>query len=142
MPARLVFNLGAAKEELRRRLLRSENLEPLMAEIAGVFSAATEDAFENEADPAGSAWAPLSEQRIEERTKAGKWPGKILQFNGILAASVQTSHGPLFAEIGSGMIYSGVHQFGFGRIPARPYLGVGPDHVADITQLVAAYLEG
>lgn len=111
-----------------------------MAEIAGVFAAASEDAFENEADPAGSAWAPLSERRIRERTEAGKWPGKKLQFNGILAASVQTSHGALFAEIGSGMIYAGVHLFGYGKIPARPYIGVGPEHLADITALVVDYL--
>lgn len=140
MPASLRYDFNPAKEALLRRLHRAENLEPLMAEIAGVFAAATEDAFENEADPAGGAWAALSEARIRERTAAGKWPGKKLQFNGILAASVQTSHGPLFAEIGSGMIYAGVHLFGFGNIPARPYLGVGPDHIADITALVADYI--
>lgn len=142
MTASLRYDFDPARVELRRRLDRAENLEPLMAEIAGIFASATEDAFENEADPAGAAWAPLSEARIRERVEAGKWPGKKLQFNGILAASVQTSHGQTFAEIGSGMIYSGVHQFGFGNIPARPYLGVGEDHIADITAAVVAYIEG
>lgn len=140
MPASIRYNFDEAKGELRRRLDRAENLAPLMAEIAGIFSAAAEDAFENEADPAGAAWAPLSDRRIAERTKAGKWPGKMLQFNGILAASLQESSGPAFAEVGSGMIYAGVHLFGYGAIPARPYLGLGEVHIADITAAVVAYL--
>lgn len=137
---RLVFDFGPAKAQLATLLGRAEDLSPLMEQIAGVFASATEDAFENQSDPAGEAWAALSPRRIAERTEAGKWPGKILQFNGILAASVQTDFGQLFAEIGSGMIYAGVHQFGYGRIPKRSYLGVGDEHIADITVLVEEYL--
>lgn len=46
-------------------------------------------------------------------------------------------------EVGTNVIYSAVHQFGYPpkNIPARPYLGVSKENEREIEKTVAAYLK-
>lgn len=102
--------------------------------------------------PDGSAWAPNLE---------GRRP--ILHRSGALARSIDYAVSGMQAIVGSGLIYSAIHQFGgtilpkkadrlsfrignrqvFARkvsMPARPYIGLSGDDRAELVQAAGAYL--
>ena len=66
---------------------KSENLRPLMKNIAGIFAYSTEENFKEEGRP---KWENLKDSTIKQRTKKKQWPGMILQVTGQLASSVNT----------------------------------------------------
>lgn len=63
-------------KEVESRLLdlakRSENLRPLMKNIAGIFAYSTEENFKEEGRP--DKWTELSESTIKQRTKINSGP--------------------------------------------------------------------
>ena len=136
-------------KEVESKLLdlaqKSENLRPLMKNIAGVFAYSTEENFKNEGRP--DKWTELSESTIKQRTKNKQWPGMILQISGQLASSVNTYYDDDSAVIGSNLEYAAIHQLGgqAGKnksveIPARPYLQLTPDDFEEILLSVEKYL--
>lgn len=117
-------------KEVESKLLdlaqKSENLRPLMKNIAGIFAYSTEENFKEEGRP---KWENLKDSTIKQRTKRKYWPGMILQVTGQLASSVNTYYDDTLAIIGSNLAYAAIHQLGgqAGKnrsinIPARPYL--------------------
>lgn len=105
---------------------KGENLRPLMKNIAGIFASSTEENFKDQGRP---KWQDLKESTKKQREKKRKWPGQILQVEGMLASSLNTYYDNDSAIIGSNLPYAAIHQLGgqAGRnksaeIPARPYL--------------------
>ena len=136
-------------KEVESRLLdlaqRSENLRPLMKNIAGIFAYSTEENFKNEGRP--DKWTELSESTIKQRTKNKQWPGMILQISGQLASSVNTYYDDDSAVMGSNLEYAAIHQLGgqAGKnksveIPARPYLQLTPDDFEEILSMTENFL--
>lgn len=136
-------------KEVESRLLdlakRSENLRPLMKNIAGVFAYSTEENFKEEGRP--DKWTELSESTIKQRTKNKQWPGMILQISGQLASSVNTYYDDDSAVMGSNLEYAAIHQLGgqAGKnksveIPARPYLQLTPDDFEEILSMTENFL--
>lgn len=125
---------------------RGENLRPLMKNIAGIMSTATEDNFKDEGRP--EKWVDLSETTKKQRQKIGKYPGQILQVSGQLASSVSTAYDDNSAVIGSNLAYAAIHQLGgqAGRnkkttIPARPYLKLTEDNFEEILTETEKFLK-
>ena len=125
---------------------RGENLRPLMKNIAGIMSTATEDNFKDEGRP--EKWVDLSETTKKQRQKIGKYPGQILQVSGQLASSVSTAYDDNSAVIGSNLAYAVIHQLGdqTGKnkkttIPARPYLKLTDDNIEEIFEEINNFLE-
>lgn len=92
-------------------------------------------------------WEPLRPATIEHRQKIGKWPGKILQVRGQLAASITPQVDRFSVTLGTNLPYAAIHQFGGqagpGRkvtIPARPYLVVQDEDIEDIIDTLTDYL--
>ena len=138
-------------KEVESRLLdlakRSENLRPLMKNIAGIFAYSTEENFKEEGRP--DKWTELSESTIKQRTKNKQWPGMILQISGQLASSVNTYYDDDSAVIGSNLEYAAIHQLGgqAGRnksveIPARPYLQLTSEDFEEILSMTENFLGG
>lgn len=124
---------------------KSENLRPLMKNIAGIFAYSTEENFKEEGRP---KWESLKDSTIKQRTKKKQWPGKILQVTGQLASSVNTYYDNDSAVIGSNLEYAAIHQLGgmAGRnksveIPARPYLKLSDDDMDEILDVTKSYLK-
>ncbi len=124
---------------------RSENLRPLMKNIAGIFAYSTEENFKEEGRP---KWENLKDSTIKQRTKKKQWPGMILQVTGQLASSVNTYYDNESAIIGSNLDYAAIHQVGgdAGRnkaveIPARPYLKLTDDDFDEILDVTKSYLK-
>ena len=125
---------------------RGENLRPLMKNIAGIMSTATEDNFKDEGRP--EKWVDLSETTKKQRQKIGKYPGQILQVSGQLASSVSTAYADNSAVIGSNLAYATIHQLGgqTGKnkkttIPARPYLKLTDDNFEEILTETEKFLK-
>ena len=126
-PIEIEFDNKEVHEKLLNLAQRTENLRPLMKNIAGIFAYSTEENFKEEGRP--DKWVDLTESTKKQRTKKRKWPGQILQVEGKLAASINTYYDNDSAVIGSNLEYAAIHQLGgqAGRnksveIPARPYL--------------------
>ena len=137
-------------KDVERKLLelaqKSENLRPLMKNIAGIFASATEENFKNEGRP--DKWTELSEATKKQRTKQKKWPGQILQVSGQIASSISTQYDDESAIIGSNLDYAAIHQLGgqAGKnkkveIPARPYLKLTEDDFDEILQETVKFLQ-
>ena len=136
--------------DVERKLLelaqKSENLRPLMKNIAGIFASATEENFKNEGRP--DKWTELSEATKKQRTKQKKWPGQILQASGQLASSISTQYDDESAIIGSNLDYAAIHQLGgqAGKnkkveIPARAYLKLTDDDFNEILDATKNFLK-
>lgn len=134
-------------KEVESRLLdwvkRSENLRPLMKNIAGIMADSTEENFKEEGRP---KWKNLSEKTKTARRKTGHYPGQILQVSGQLAMSITTQYDNESAVIGSNKVYAAIHQLGgpAGKnkkttIPARPYLRLTENDYHDILEVIEKY---
>ena len=155
-------DLEAAMTRLREA---AQDTTPIMRRCAGVLAGAAEDAFDDEADPVtGARWQPLAASTAVARTAAGH-AGKILQLTGSRASSLERDFGRNYAVVGTNKEYAAAHQFGattkphvirarngkalkipgvgFRRsvnhpgstIPARPFLGIGPDDEKDLLDI-------
>ncbi|MCD8024625.1 MAG: phage virion morphogenesis protein [Candidatus Gastranaerophilales bacterium] len=136
-------------KEVESKLLnlaeKSENLRPLMKNIAGIFASSTEENFKEEGRP--DKWIELSEITIKKRKEIDKWPGQILQVEGLLASSINTYYDNVSAIIGSNQPYAAIHQLGgqAGKskkvtIPARPYLHLTDDDFEEILNAAEEFL--
>lgn len=135
-------------KEVESRLLdwvkRSENLRPLMKNIAGIMADSTEENFKEEGRP---KWKDLSEKTKTARRKTGHYPGQILQVSGQLAMSITTQYDNESAVIGSNKVYAVIHQLegpaGKNKkttIPARPYLQLVDEDYREIISAIKMYL--
>lgn len=142
-----------------------QDTTPIMRRCAGVLAGAAEDAFAEEADPVtGAKWQPLAASTAAARAEAGH-AGKILQLTGSLASSLERDFGRTYAVVGTAKPYAAAHQFGattkpyairarngkalkipgvgFRRsvnhpgsvIPARPFLGIGPEDEKELLEI-------
>ena len=136
-------------KDVESRLLdlakQSENLRPLMKNIAGVFAYSTEENFKNEGRP--DKWTDLAESTKKQRTKTGHYPGQILQVSGQLASSISTYYDNDSAVIGSNLDYAAIHQLGgqAGKnqsvtIPARPYLQLNNEEIIEVIIYIKNFL--
>ena len=136
-------------KELQTKLLeaakRTENLRPLMKNIAGVFAYAAEENFKEEGRP--EKWTDLAESTKKQRKKTGHYPGQILQVTGQLASSINTYYDNNSAVIGSNLAYAAIHQLGgqAGRnkkteIPARPYLKLTDEDFGEILDMTENFI--
>ena len=149
---------GARTEEMLQRLRKAvADPSELMSGVAMLLESMSQQAFIDE----GPGWASLADSTIEARTKAGSWPGKILNVSGGsgLLGSLFSDSGQDWAHVGAGSgksaAYAMIHQFGgqAGRgkkttIKPRPYMpitqdgkDVTPEAEASITELTLEYLD-
>lgn len=128
--------------------------EELLADLAQVGESMTQERIlRGGPAPDGSAWAPRA-------IPSGK---RLLNQQGGLSDSVEGRAAGDAAEWGSHLIYSRIHQLGgviSGRprlavpvpgglrmprrveIPARPYLGIGPEEREALIDVAEAWMEG
>ena len=126
-PIEIEFDNNEVHEKLLDLAKKTENLRPLMKNIAGIFAYSTEENFKEEGRP--DKWLDLAES-----TK--------------LAASINTYYDNDSAVIGSNLEYAAIHQLGgqAGRnksveIPARPYLKLTDDDYNEINHEIEKYLK-
>ena len=136
----------AVEKALLNVAQKTENLRPLMKNIAGIMLSSTEENFKKEGRP--NKWTDLADISKENRKKKRKWPGQILQVTGQLASSISTYYDDGSAVIGSNLDYAAIHQLGgqAGKnrkvnIPARPYLNLVDDDLEEIIDVTKKYIQ-
>jgi phage virion morphogenesis protein len=140
-------------DALGRLLDAGQDMSGPMDDIRRLLENATEDAFQNQADPWGNPWQDLAESTKAARAKKGHWPGSILQVSGGLIGSLSGDSGPDWAEAGFGKVFAAIQNLGgkAGRggkttIPARRSLPINeagelpPDLSSDILDVLQDYL--
>lgn len=162
MAAAITFDISeliALDGRLEAAYQRSKDLSPLMDAIGMAMEASTDERFDDEASPSGAPWTKSAAAKARG--------GKTLTDSARLRGSVTHLASADRVEIGTNLIYAGVHQSGFdgpvtissherrGRsgkthsvnsfirdmaIEARPYLGIGGDDEQTIAELSADYL--
>lgn len=141
---------------LRRLAGAMADTAPIMADIAALGEESTRQRFRTQTGPDGKPWKPSLRAQITG--------GRTLTQDGHLAASISSRSGRDWAEWGANRIYAAIHQFGgvirarnakalrfalagggFAtvqsvKIPARPFLGLSTDDVADIVHIIETRL--
>lgn len=131
------INDSGFKNYKAKFLNRSRDTRGLMRQIAALMEDSTETNFEVQGRP---AWQKLKAATIANRLKRGK-AGKILQVSGKLANSINSRYTNRQAVVGTNLIYSRVHQYGYKakKIPARPYLKLTDRDIDQIIKTVEAH---
>lgn len=91
-------------EQIEGLAQRTGSLAPAMAEIAGALEDSTRYRFETQTGPDGVAWLPSIRALAEG--------GQTLTDTGRLRNSITSDSGADWAEIGTNIVYAGIHQFG------------------------------
>jgi phage virion morphogenesis protein len=126
-----ISGLTETEDQLREIAARLRDLRPVMEVAAADTTTLADDAFESEASPDGTPWAPLSPvTRAIRQRKRGNGPVRPLQDTTRLRRSITSTVGPKSFSFGTNVVYAGAQQLGnpsnrmFGRtpapIPARP----------------------
>lgn len=114
--------------------------EPL-AEIGEQLLANTKDRFETGQSPDGVPWEPLSDRYIKSKRKQkSRGVDAILVLDDHLRGELGYNSGDDWMEITAPQIYAATHQFGRGKIPARPFLGLSDEDLDYIHEVLAEYL--
>lgn len=130
--------------EIEQILQRVNNLTPAMRDIAGVLEGATADAFEQQRDPTThSAWEPLQDKTARRKSRKGYSSQTLIQ-HGALRRSITTEVEKDQVRIFSPLEYAAAHQLGSAdrNIPARPFMGVSPEEVDEMAEMIASYITG
>jgi phage virion morphogenesis protein len=149
------------RERLAKRLAkireRSGDLEPALNDCREIMLSSIEENFlqggryESVDSVRGGTkrWQDLSQVTKDARKKKGKWPGKILQVSGQLAASITGEVNRNDLEIGTNKVQGALMQFGgpAGKnksvdVPGRPYLVVQDEDVDDMLDVTGEYITG
>lgn len=153
-----IENLGAARRALLN-LSSNKTKRRVLSAVGAYLKSETQERFNTQKAPDGSHWAPLARSTIESsiRSRDLRRDGRLraraarrISMRKILTdtARLQNSlnirlHGSSAVSVGTNLKYAPIHQFGgqAGRgrsstIPARPYLGLGPNDMPEIRRLV------
>jgi phage virion morphogenesis protein len=164
------FKVKVEDEQVKRALQRvikaTGDLTPAMKAIGEHMLRSTGSNFAGEHEPDGTPWKPLKvlsyhlayalRKGKATHTRRGRLTAgfqkylagrKILTDSGELRGSIAYRAGGSKVEWGTGKVYGAIHQFGgqAGRnkkvtIPARPFLGVGPDDRSEIVNILENHL--
>ena len=152
--------ISIALERLARAV---SDMSPIMNSIGEQLEFTTVQRFDEGVSPDGVPWAPKSQATIDAYTKRSQAVdlrplyGPNLDGNP-LRSSFFRNFGPEFVEVGTNKIQAAVMQFGaakgafgadqaghpipWGRIPARPFLGISDLDRNNITATVEEWLAG
>lgn len=138
------FELKLQDKAVRRALDRmarnsKDRRKPMRTIARGLYNITT-DAFENEQDPWGNAWEPLTEDYVQRPKDEGGRGGDahpILNRSGSagLFGSLSRNSDNDSAQVGFGKLYAAIHHLGGeddmapgpAAIPARPSLPIDGD---------------
>lgn len=117
---------------LQRLAAQLGDLRPFFADVGETLLNSTRARFRSQTAPDGTPWQALSPAYAARKRRN---PGQILTLYGHLRGLLVYRADRDRLRIGTPLIYGATHQFGRGRIPARPFLGLS---VADRGDLLAA----
>jgi len=122
-------------------------MSPAMRDIAQMMRSTVNKNFEAEGrDESGRThtWKGLapSTQKRRAKYKGEQYKAHpILEFTGRLKQSINTAWGKDWAQVYTGVEYGVYHQTGTKKMPARPFMVMPEQDLADIEKHLKAWLE-
>jgi phage virion morphogenesis protein len=125
---------------LRRLVERTQDLEPVFADIGGHLTRSHDERFGLQVSPDGEPWEALSPGYQARKPKN---QDKILTLDGNLRG---TLHYKALADqllFGTNLIYGATHHFGdpLRNIPERPFLGISDDDRDAILDIIREHIQ-
>lgn len=138
-----VEGLSKVQQKLKVTADKLHSLKPFWQTVGMYVQRQTiKERFDKEKSPDGQKWKPLAPATIKHRKKRHKGGNmKILQDTGELRRSIAYEAGDNYVKVGSKLKYARTHQFGRGKIPARPFLGVTNKEKEHITSMFQQYIK-
>ena len=129
-------------EEIDRLIEKLDDRSGVMKSIGEALLATTQDRFASQTTPDGAAWPALSPATVAKRGAAGP----ILRQSGRLYGSLNYQVSGDTVRLGPNTIYAAVHNFGYTfstgvTVPARTYVGFGPDDQRAVRDTIEEWLE-
>ncbi len=137
-----VEGLARLKQRLKATADKLQNMRQFWSSVGMYVQNQTiKERFNKEQSPEGQKWKPLAEstKRRKKRHKRGQM--KILHDTGALRRSIAYEAGNDSVKVGSVLKYARTHQFGRGKIPARPFLGVTEGEKKHIVSMFGQYIK-
>ena len=137
-----VEGLERLKQRLKATADKLQNMRQFWSSVGMYVQRQTiRERFNKEQSPEGQKWKPLAEstKRRKKRHKRGQM--KILHDTGALRRSIAYEAGNNSVKVGSVLKYARTHQFGRGKIPARPFLGVTEGEKKHIVSMFGQYIK-
>ena len=131
---------GLAKLLEKAKLSSGDRMQ-LLKNIGIEVEAQTQERFDMQTNPEGKRWQDLAEKTKQYYKR--RFPGhrrSILVGEGGLRDSIESQVNDWSVLVGAIKIYAATHQFGRGKIPARPYLGISTTNAADIVTVTQQFL--
>lgn len=158
MEIRFEFTNDELTAAIDRAIAASLDFTPAMEAIAGHMEDAVAERFEQENDPQGTAWA----KSLRVMLHGGKTLDRGLP-ESLLRGGFESTWDANSATVGTNVIYAAIHQVGFKgnvsvaehkrksgakvkahtrdmNIPARPFLGFGPQDEDAIVDILSDHL--
>jgi phage virion morphogenesis protein len=142
---------------LARAAAELDDLTELMAGIGEEMLLRTDQNFLTGTAPDGTAWAPRSQTTLDAYARRGETGIGTLRLTDTMRTTISYEFGSDHVDWGSNAIQAAVMQFGaaqgafgsaangapipWGDIPARPFLGVGPEDEVAILTVIEEYLD-
>ena len=126
---------------LEQAKLSSQDRRQLLANIGAEVEAQTQERFDTKLSPEGKRWQDIAEKT--KRYYAKYFPGQrrsILVGEGGLRDSIESQVDDWSVLVGATKVYAATHQYGRGKIPARPYLGISTSDAEDIMVIANQFL--
>ncbi|WP_300534919.1 phage virion morphogenesis protein [uncultured Mameliella sp.] len=166
-----MITVDVTTDTLRPALAEAEqalsDLTPLLQDIGELMVERTKGNFKTGTAPDGTAWAPRSQTTLDAYAARGDTPkgGPLVGVTRALSTTIAYEVAPGHVDWGSNMIYAAVMQFGaaqgqfgarigkdkngrdffmtipWGDIPARPFVGIGPEDENAILDTIEDYLQ-
>lgn len=134
-------------EVLNHSALSASDRPALMKGLGGeIVEQSRSRILETQQDPEGNQWQDYAASTLRGlKAKGLEAVVSLLHREGYLQSSIDVQRKSSWdVLVGSVMEYAAVHQWGYKprNIPARPYLGLSTDDIADLTELAALFLKG
>lgn len=135
------------KKLLQKGQKALQDMKPVMRDIAQMMRSTVNKNFEVEGrDESGRThtWKPLapSTQKRRAEYKGEQYKAHpILEFTGRLKQSINTAYGKNWAQVYTGVEYAVHHQTGTKKVPARPFMVMPKQDLADIEKHLKSWLE-
>lgn len=137
---RIDVDLGGISGSIGKTLGRYLDLEPALMEVGEYLLLSTRERFDDEVDPDGKPWQPLSPAYAARKAKSPTALRGILTFSGLLRDSIAYRVGPDYLEVGSAVKYAPIHQSGGGRVPKRAFLGLSAEDRDEIGRILQSMI--
>jgi phage gpG-like protein len=129
---------------------RSITAEPAFEEIASLMRDAEREAFSTSGSSSGEAWADLTEETAETKSRKGFPPGILIETEELEGSLTEQGHpghteeiAPDFLRFGTTDEVAASHQFGTPNkhdMPARPPLRFRDDQIEGFTYILYTYI--